>query len=98
MPESEHILISYATVMVMCILAIAIVFLIVGMRLSTALQAFVESQVTRSRTEEKMVSIFQEFLEEQRRTHEQIWMGIQVQADRLNRFLHRPPGPGAELP
>ncbi len=89
MPPAEHIIVSYMTVMVICLIASAATFLFVGWRLSAALQGFVESQAQRGRTEEKVVTMFQEYIEVQRQTHEQFWMALQVQADRLNRHLER---------
>lgn len=89
MLEPEHILVSYATVVVVLFLIIAVTFLAVGWRLSAALQAFVESQLQRGKTEEQVVNLFQEYIETNRQTQEQFWTALQVQADRLNRHLER---------
>ncbi len=89
MAEPEHILISYATVVVLLFLIIVVTFLAVGWRLSAALQAFVESQLQRGKTEEQVVNLFQEYIETNRQTQEQFWTALQVQADRLNRHLER---------
>jgi hypothetical protein len=89
MPEAEHLLISYATLLVIAFLVITTTFLAVGLRVSAALQAFVGSQLQQAKTAEKVADLCQEFLDQQRNTHEQMWLAIQVQADRLNRFLEK---------
>ena len=89
MLDAEHILISYATIVVLLFVIIAVTFLAVGWRLSTALHAFVESQLQRGKTEEQVVNLFQEYIETNRQTQEQFWTALQVQADRLNRHLER---------
>ncbi len=89
MVDPEHILVSYATVVVVLFLIIAVTFLAVGWRISVALQTFVESQLQRGKTEEQVVNLFQEYIETNRQTQEQFWTALQVQADRLNRHLER---------
>ena len=88
MPFS-HLLVSLATLALMVLFTVTLALLFLAWRTSAAIQGYQETCRHRARTEERVVHLLQEFLEEQRRTHEQFWLSLQVQGDRLSRLMER---------
>lgn len=67
-------------------LASAASFLVLVWRLSWSLQGYVATELQRAKYEERIVAMLHDYIQTQRQTNEQLWMALQVHADRLNRW------------
>ncbi len=86
MSQFASLLILLGILVSLGFLASAAAFLILVWRLSWSLQGYVATELQRSKYEERIVAMLHDYIETQRQTNEQLWMALQVHADRLNRW------------
>ncbi|HMD96484.1 MAG TPA: hypothetical protein VKM93_04020 [Terriglobia bacterium] len=90
----HHELLMLATVVAVAAIVIAAGFLVLVWRLSWCLKGYVATELQRSKYEERIVAMLHDYIESQRTTNEQLWMSMQVHADRFNRWTARKGGSG----
>ncbi len=83
------VLIFLSTLVTLAFAATAVSFLVLVWRLSWGLQGFVATELQRSKYEERVVAMLHDYIETQRQTNEQLWMALQVNSDRLNRWTEK---------
>ena len=86
MSELPSLLVLLGVLVALGFLASAVSFLVLVWRLSWSLQGYVATELQRSKYEERIVAMLHDYIETQRQTNEQLWMALQVHADRLNRW------------
>jgi len=85
----HHELLMLATVVTLAVLLIAVGFLALVWRLAWCLKGYIATELQRSRYEERIIAMLHDYIEAQHTTNEQMWMSLQVHADRLNRSTAR---------
>jgi len=64
-------------------------FLLMVWRVLWCLQGHVATELQRSKYEERIIAMLHDYMESQHRTNDELALSVQVQADRLNRFVAR---------
>jgi|GEM_PF-5683112 len=75
-----------ATLVTVAFVATALSFLVLVTRLSWSMQGYVATELQRAKYEERIVAMLHDYIDVQRQTNEQLWMALQVNSDRINRW------------
>jgi hypothetical protein len=89
-------MIFLGTLAVLALLSAAISFAVLVWRFSWGLEGHVAAQLRRLKYEEQVVAMLRDYIKTQRHTNDQLWMALQVHADRLNRCIEKRPGVGIQ--
>ena len=78
-----------ATLVALGFAATAGAFLTLVWRLSSSVRDYVATEVQRAKYEERIVAMLEQHIETQRETNEQLWMALEINADRFNRWSEK---------
>jgi len=67
-------------------IATAISFVLLVWRISLGMKGHAAAEHRRLKYQERVVTMLRDYIETQRHTNDQLWMALQVHADRLNRM------------
>ena len=91
---NRYELVVLAAIVALAAILIAVGFLVLVWRLSWCLKGYIATELLRSKYEERVVAMLHDYIEGQRNTNEQLWMSMQVHADRFNRWTAKKTGNG----
>jgi len=67
-------------------IATAISFVLLVWRIAVVMKGHAAAEHRRLKYQERVVTMLRDYIETQRHTNDQLWMALQVHADRLNRM------------